>query len=108
MLLNVLPARVAEDLKRHGKAEPESASGEDFDRCLAMIRDRLTKKAYPIQLPVGTTQALGFIVASPTRAKSNVSPGDPATELRHGLDREARFAELQVLGGYKHLPGLIC
>ena len=28
--------------------------GADFDRCLAMIRDRLTKKAYPIQLPVGT------------------------------------------------------
>src|SRR5919112_907032 len=28
--------------------------GADFDRCLAMIRDRLTKKAYPIQLPVGS------------------------------------------------------
>ncbi len=27
--------------------------GADFDRCLAMIRDRLTKKAYPLQLPVG-------------------------------------------------------
>jgi elongation factor G len=28
--------------------------GADFDRCLAMIRDRLTKKAYPLQLPVGS------------------------------------------------------
>ena len=28
--------------------------GADFDRCLAMIRDRLTKRAFPIQLPVGS------------------------------------------------------
>ena len=28
--------------------------GADFDRCLAMIRDRLTKSAYPVQLPVGS------------------------------------------------------
>ncbi len=28
--------------------------GADFERCLAMIRDRLTKKAFPIQLPVGS------------------------------------------------------
>jgi elongation factor G len=28
--------------------------GADFDRCLFMIRDRLTKKAYPIQLPMGS------------------------------------------------------
>jgi elongation factor G len=28
--------------------------GADFDRCMKMIRDRLTKKAYPIQLPVGS------------------------------------------------------
>src|SRR5687767_3693918 len=28
--------------------------GANFDRCLAMIRDRLTKDAYPIQLPVGS------------------------------------------------------
>jgi elongation factor G len=28
--------------------------GADFDRCLFMIRDRLTKSAYPIQLPVGS------------------------------------------------------
>jgi elongation factor G len=28
--------------------------GADFDRCLFMIRDRLAKAAYPIQLPVGT------------------------------------------------------
>jgi elongation factor G len=28
--------------------------GADFERCMRMIRDRLTKNAYPIQLPVGT------------------------------------------------------
>jgi elongation factor G len=28
--------------------------GADFDRCLRMIRDRLTKNAHPIQLPVGS------------------------------------------------------
>src|SRR5574338_257222 len=28
--------------------------GANFDRCLAMVRDRLTKKAYPLQIPVGS------------------------------------------------------
>ena len=28
--------------------------GANFDRCMQMIRDRLTKNAYPIQLPVGS------------------------------------------------------
>src|SRR5437867_1954293 len=28
--------------------------GADFDRCLTMIRERLAKHAYPIQLPVGS------------------------------------------------------
>jgi elongation factor G len=28
--------------------------GADFDRCVRMIRDRLTSKAYPIQLPMGS------------------------------------------------------
>src|ERR687889_717821 len=28
--------------------------GANFDRCLAMIRDRLTKNAFPLQLPVGS------------------------------------------------------
>src|SRR5688500_11564476 len=31
--------------------------GADFDRCMRMIRDRLTKNAYPIQLPVGSGEA---------------------------------------------------
>src|SRR3954467_2219231 len=29
-------------------------TGADFDRCMKMIKDRLSKQAYPIQLPVGT------------------------------------------------------
>jgi len=28
--------------------------GADFERCMRMIKDRLTRNAYPIQLPVGT------------------------------------------------------
>jgi elongation factor G len=28
--------------------------GANFDRCLTMIRDRLTRNAYPLQLPVGS------------------------------------------------------
>jgi elongation factor G len=28
--------------------------GADFDKCLFMIRDRLTKRAFPIQIPVGS------------------------------------------------------
>src|SRR5205823_4126572 len=28
--------------------------GADFDRCLTMIRDRLSRDAYPLQLPVGS------------------------------------------------------
>ena len=28
--------------------------GADFDRCMRMIKDRLTRSAYPIQLPVGS------------------------------------------------------
>ncbi len=28
--------------------------GANFDRCLSMIRDRLSKKAFPLQLPVGS------------------------------------------------------
>src|SRR4026208_1934316 len=31
--------------------------GADFDRCMRMIKDRLTKNAYPIQLPVGSGEA---------------------------------------------------
>src|SRR5437868_11007746 len=36
--------------------------GADFDRCMTMIRDRLAKHAYPIQLPVGSEAALRGIV----------------------------------------------
>ena len=28
--------------------------GADFDRCMTMIRDRLTRRAFPLQLPVGS------------------------------------------------------
>ncbi|MDQ2671171.1 MAG: GTP-binding protein, partial [Gemmatimonadota bacterium] len=28
--------------------------GANFDRCVAMIRDRLSRKAFPLQLPVGS------------------------------------------------------
>ncbi len=28
--------------------------GADFDRCLTMVRDRLSRNAHPLQLPVGS------------------------------------------------------
>ncbi|MFL5496910.1 MAG: elongation factor G [Gemmatimonadaceae bacterium] len=31
--------------------------GADFDRCMRMIKDRLTKNAFPIQLPVGSGES---------------------------------------------------
>jgi elongation factor G len=31
--------------------------GADFDRCLAMIRQRLTRKAHPVQIPVGSAES---------------------------------------------------
>ncbi len=31
--------------------------GADFDRCLAMIRQRLTRKAHPVQVPVGSAES---------------------------------------------------
>src|SRR5689334_25357432 len=33
-------------------------TGADFDRCLSMVRNRLSKEAYPIQLPVGSGELL--------------------------------------------------
>ena len=49
--------------------------GADFDRCVAMIRDRLTKKAYPIQLPVGSGELFtGHIdVIAPGRGTSSTT-----------------------------------
>ncbi|MDZ7632665.1 MAG: GTP-binding protein [Gemmatimonadaceae bacterium] len=32
--------------------------GANFERCVSMIRDRLTKAAYPLQLPVGARRAV--------------------------------------------------
>jgi elongation factor G len=34
--------------------QQDGPCGRDFDRCVAMIRDRLTKRAFPLQLPVGS------------------------------------------------------
>ncbi len=50
--------------------------GADFDRCLAMIRDRLTKKAYPLQLPVGLGRDLH-------RAHRRPAPGRVHLRRRH-------------------------
>jgi len=30
--------------------------GADFERCMTMIRDRLAKQSYPVQLPVGSCE----------------------------------------------------
>jgi elongation factor G len=55
--------------------------GADFDRCLKMIRDRLTKNAYPIQLPVGSGEL--FTGHIDVIAKSVISTTIPRQDL-HG------------------------
>ena len=46
--------------------------GADFDRCLSMIRDRLTKRAFPIQLPVGSGELFVEVGADPCRPRLGV------------------------------------
>src|SRR3712207_8083805 len=69
--------------------------GADFDRCLAMIRDRLTKKAYPIQLPVGSGEMFtghidvlrrvgGVFDEETPRQTLTQMPGPPAYPQRGG------------------------
>jgi len=63
--------------------------GADFDRCLAMIRDRLTKKAYPLQLPVGSGELFtGHIDV--LRRVETVFDDDPLVALASFRSRSAR------------------
>ena len=55
--------------------------GADFDRCLAMIRDRLTKKAYPIQLPVGSGELFTGHIDVLRRVEVDLRRRDPGQDL---------------------------
>jgi len=69
--------------------------GADFDRCLSMIRDRLTKKAYPIQLPVGS----GEMFTGHIDVLRYVAVDDSGRVLNHALlDGQLHGGILQGLG----------
>jgi elongation factor G len=50
-------------------------TGANFDRCLAMIRDRLSKRAFPLQLPVARASCFtGHIDVSSASSTSSTRP----------------------------------
>jgi len=49
--------------------------GANFDRCLAMIRDRLSKRAFPLQLPVGSGETFtGHVDVLERKQRSKFAP----------------------------------
>ena len=66
--------------------------GADFDRCLAMIRDRLTKNAYPIQLPVGSGELFTGHIDVLTR-KQYIFDEDTLGKTYSVVDVPAEFRE---------------
>ncbi|MGH7583401.1 MAG: elongation factor G, partial [Gemmatimonadales bacterium] len=78
--------------------------GANFERCVTMIRDRLTKRAYPLQLPVGTGETFtGHIdvIARRQYVFDEASLGkkfaviDPAPEFHEAIEA-ARHAAIEA------------
>ena len=90
--------------------------GADFDRCMAMIRDRLSRRAFPLQLPVGTGELFTghidvierreYIFHEETLGKTfdivDVSPEfvDKMEQYRHELIEAAVEHDEQLLEKY--------
>jgi elongation factor G len=90
--------------------------GANFDRCLDMIRDRLSKKAFPIQLPVGSGELFTghidvverreYIFHNETLGKTfdivEVSPEftDRVEQARHDLVEAAVVHDEELLEKY--------
>src|SRR5687767_8268327 len=90
--------------------------GADFDRCMAMIRDRLSRRAFPLQLPVGTGELFTghidvierreYIFHEETLGKTfdivDVSPEfvDKMEQVRHELIEAAVEHDEQLLEKY--------
>ena len=92
--------------------------GANFDRCLEMIRDRLTKRAFPVQLPVGSGELFTghidiierkeYIFHNETLGKTfdivDVSPEfkDRVEAARHELIEAAVEHDEELLDKYLH------
>ena len=92
--------------------------GANFDRCLEMIRDRLSKKAFPIQLPVGSGELFTghidiverreYIFHNETLGKTfdivDVSPEftERVEQARHDLIEAAVVHDNELLDKYLH------
>jgi elongation factor G len=90
--------------------------GADFDRCMTMIRDRLSRRAFPLQLPVGTGELFTghidvierreYIFHEETLGKTfdivDVSPEfvDRMEQVRHELIEAAVEHDEQLLEKY--------
>jgi elongation factor G len=78
--------------------------GADFERCLFMIRDRLTKAAYPIQIPVGSGELftghidvlrrVQFVFDDETMGKTFVEC--PVPEAYHDRVEQARHDVIEA------------
>ena len=83
-------------------------TGANFDRCLAMIKDRLSRKAFPLQLPVGSGELFTghidvierkqYIFDEETLGKTFTVTDIPA-DLRDAAEA-ARFAAIEAAVEY--------
>ena len=79
--------------------------GANFERCVAMIRDRLTKAAYPLQLPVGSGELFTghidvierkqYVFDDSTMGKT-FAVVEPAEEYREAME-QARAAVIDAV-----------
>jgi elongation factor G len=78
--------------------------GADFDRCVAMIRARLSQKSYPLQLPIGTGELfvghidvlrrVAIVFDEATLGKTYVE--EPVPPKYHEAMEEARHAAIEA------------
>ena len=78
--------------------------GADFDRCVGMIRSRLSQKSYPLQLPIGTGELfvghidvlrrVAIVFDEATLGKTYVE--EPVPAKYHDAVEEARHAAIEA------------
>ena len=66
--------------------------GADFDRCVAMIRDRLSKRSFPLQLPVGTGETFTGHIDVITRRQFIFDDATMGKEVPGRAGRPAEFS----------------
>ncbi len=78
--------------------------GADFDRCVSMIRSRLSQRAYPLQLPIGSGELfvghidvlrrVAIVFDEATLGKTYIE--EPVPEKYKGAVEEARHAAIEA------------